>query len=383
MSKKLAASSLLAIGLLLGLSGESFARADCLKQESGRLADLIARLASREFVLGEAERDDRPYVDPSAVLNAFRHVASAMAWGNVHAAARQAAKLDYEVVEFTDAETKKSYYVLREDLSAVETIRGWGSFIVDPKCRVDVLVEVPHPFADAFTPEIGGVVFAACGAKGFLLAGAHREKADVPDLVDSVFHQVHTAWIGPSAQVTAWQIHGFASVKHAFPRGAQVVTSTGDGGVAPVVAALDSALEEHGLTSYVFNELPADADENMQLNGGVPGVTFSSLAAAKNEQGRLSRSLGGSFVHIELDVDLRSDGASRKLAGSAIAAVIDGAAAQAAAAGPSKVTLVSGELESPPEDPAAEAVTEKASTIAGEVRVAAKPVRTQRRTAAR
>ena len=381
MTKGLAASSLLVIGLFCGSPGGSFARAEGLQQETGRLADLIARLASREFVLGEPERDERPYVDPSAVLNAFRHVAAAMAWGDVHAAARQAGELDYEVVEFTDAETKKPYYVLREDLDAVETIRGWGSYIVNPHSRVNALVEAPHPFADEHTPEIGGLVFAECEAKGFLLAGAHRAKADVPDMVDSVFHQVHAAWIGPAAQVAAWQIHGFSSNKHAFPRGAQVVSSTGSGDIAPAVAVLDSVLEQRGLTSYVYNDLPAEADENRELNGEAPGVTFTSLAAAKNEQGRLSRSLGGSFVHIELDVDVRADGQSRKLAGSAIAAVINGAAKPQAAeadeqrAGPSPATSVaSNENEKAAEDPSA-----KSPADDGRVRVAAKPIREERK----
>jgi hypothetical protein len=296
-----------------------------IKTESGRLADLIARLASREYVLGAPQYDDRPYVDPSPALHAFRHVASALAWGDVRAAARQAARLDYEVVKFTDAETNKSYYVLREDLSAVEQLRGWGSYIVNPQSRVDALVEVPHPMADAHTPEIGGKIFTECEAKGFLLAGAHRDKADVPDLVDSIFHQVHAAWIGPVAQVTAWQIHGFSSIKHAFPKGAQVVASTGDGRVAPEIANLDAMLEDRGLVSYVFNELPPETKANRRLNDGVPGVTFASLAGAKNEQGRLSRSLGGSFVHVELEGNIRSDRASRDVAGEAIAAVITGA----------------------------------------------------------
>lgn len=383
MTKGLAAASLCWLGLLYGSLGGALAHADGLKQETGRLADLIARLASREHVLGEPARDERPYVDPGAVLNAFRHVAAAMAWGDVNAAARQAAELDYEVVEFIDAETKKPYFVLRENLDAIETIRGWGSYIVDPRCRVDALVEVPHPFADVHTPEIGGRVFAECEAKGFLLAGAHRAKADVPDLVDSVFHQVHTAWIGPSAQVAAWQIHGFSSMRHAFPRGAQVVTSTGGGDIAPAVAALDYVMEERGLTSYVFNELPADADENRELNGEVPGVTFTSLAGAKNEQGRLSRSLGGSFVHIELDVDVRADGESRKLAGSAIAAVIDGAAKPQATAevvlqraGPSPAAA---NLAASAEHDAAEEPAAKSRQEDRQIRVAAKPIREEQK----
>jgi hypothetical protein len=341
-------------------------------------------------VLGEPERDDRPYVDPAEVLNAFRHVASAMAWGDVNAAARQAAKLDYEVVEFKDERTKKLYLVLRENLDVVETIRGWGSYIVNPQSKVDALVEVPHPFADAHTPEIGGRVFAQCEAKGFLLAGAHRAKADVPDLVDSVFHQVHTAWIGPSARVTAWQIHGFSSTKHAFPRGAQVVTSTGGGDIVPAVAELDSVMEKRGLTSYVFNELPAEGDENRELNGDVPGVTFTSLAAAKNEQGRLSRSLGGSFVHVELDADVRADGARRKLAGSAIAAVIHSAAKpqvaeaevepQRAGSSATPTKLVTTVEDEAAKIAAEELASSKPREDGGQIRVAAKPVREGRKT---
>jgi hypothetical protein len=394
MTKGLAPSLLLMLGLALGGTPT---HADDLKQETGRLSDLIARLASREYVLGEPGRDDRPYVDPAEVLNAFRHVASAMAWGDVNAAARQAAKLDYEVVEFQDERTKKLYLVLRENLDVVETIRGWGSYIVNPQSKVDALVEVPHPFADAHTPEIGGRVFAECEAKGFLLAGAHRAKADVPDLVDSVFHQVHTAWIGPSARVTAWQIHGFSSTKHAFPRGAQVVTSTGGGDIVPAVAELDSVMDERGLTSYVFNELPAEGDENRELNGDVPGVTFTSLAAAKNEQGRLSRSLGGSFVHVELDADVRADGARRKLAGSAIAAVIHSAAKPPATADLRQVAEAeveseragsspsSTKLAATAEDEAAKVAAEELASSKsregdGQIRVAAKPVREGRKT---
>jgi hypothetical protein len=308
-------------------------RAGAIEPESGRLAELIARLASSEYVLGQPDSDPRPYVDPAPVLNAFRHLASSLAWGDIEAAAKSAPEVGYEVVRFTDRDTKREYLVLREDVGAVKTIRGWGSYILNPSSKTDAVVEVPHPKADLHTPEVGAVVFAACEARGFLLAGTHREKADVPDLVDSVFHQVHTAWVGPAAQVTAWQIHGFASAKHAFPRGAKVVASTGGGELVPEVAQLDAALEDRGFPSYVFNELPPDATANKQLNEGVPGATFSSLAASKNEQGRHSRSLGGSFVHVELAEGVRSDADSRAAAGEVIAAVIAGTVAKTAATG--------------------------------------------------
>ena len=339
-------------------------RAAAIQPESGRLVELIARLASSEYVLGEPTSDQRPYVDPAPVLHAFRHLASSLAWGDVKAAAKGATDVGYEVVRFTDSDTKREYLVLREDLDAVKTIRGWGSYIINPASKTSAIVEVPHPKADLHTPEVGGVVFAACEAKGFLLAGTHREKADVPDLVDSVFHQVHTAWVGPAAQVSAWQIHGFASAKHAFPRGAKVVASSGDGALAPEVAQLDAALEERGLPSYVFNDLPADTSANKELNEGVPGETFSSLAASKNEQGRHSRSLGGSFVHIELAEGVRADADSRAAAGAAIAAVITGGGTNTAAASadPSSTATVEAAVS------AAEAADD------APVRLAAKPV---------
>jgi hypothetical protein len=316
-------------------------RAEGLKAEKGRLQALVARLASSDYVLDESFRDKRPYVDPTPVLNAFRHMASAVAWGDVNSAAKQAAKLDYELVEFTDTHTKNEYYVLRENLKRVDPIRGWGSYIFNPHSRVDALVEAPHPIADAQTPEVGGLVFENAQARGFLLAGAHREKADVPDLVDSIFHQVHTAWIGPLAQVAAWQIHGFDGSKHSFPDGTGVIASTGDGGIVPEVSSLDSLLEDRGLKSYVFNDRAADSHINKKLNKGVPGVTFTALAATKNEQGRLSRSLGGSFVHVELESNIRSNEDTRELAASVIATAMAGAPDRSNGVADSKELLAS------------------------------------------
>ena len=378
MYKGMAVLSLLAMMALSALAPPADAQA--LSKESGRFADLVDQLSGRDYVLGSPARDDRPYVDPAPVLHAFRHLASAMAWGDINAAARKAAELGYEIIEFTDVDTKHEYYVLREDLAVTKTTRGWGSYIVNPKGKVDAIVEVPHPLADIHTPEIGGQIFVECEARGYLLAGSHREKADVPDLVDSIFHQVHTAWIGPLAQVTAWQIHGFAGAKHPFPQGTQVVASNGDGAIAPEIAALDTMLEERGMSSYVFTQLPADDDDNKLVNGEVPGVTFTSLAAAKNEQGRLSRSLGGAFVHIELERDVRSDKERRQQASSAIALVMT-SDPRGTEQTKGKVRLASAEVEIPPSDLAApasieaEPVAVAASVDAtADLRVAAKPI---------
>jgi hypothetical protein len=330
MTKGLLLPLLIAAALVAAAS--TIATATEIKTERGRLQDLIVRLASSDYVLGEPGSDSRPYVDPTPVLHAFRHLAAALAWGDVQDAALEAAKLDYEVVKFVDATTQHDYYVLREDLSQGQASRGWGSYIFNPAGRINAVVEVPHPLADAQTPEIGGAVFELAGARGYLLAGAHRLKADVPDLVDSIFHQVHTAWIGPAANVAAWQIHGFASAKHAFPDGAHVIASTGDGAIVPEVEMLDAKFESEGLATYVFNQTPPRSAANQQLNGDVPGVTFRSLAATANQQGRHSRSLGGAFVHVELESRLRLDAQQASRAATVIAAAMSEAPAARLAA---------------------------------------------------
>lgn len=309
----------LILTLALASAASAAIAAQPLKSESGRIEDFIARLASTDYLLGEPNEDPRPYIEPGPALHAIRHIAQQIAAGDFAVAARQADKVDCEVVEFTDLVTDDVYYALRENVSRLRQTRGWGSYIYKPSGRIDALVEVPHPIADVNTRSIGAKVFAASDAKGFLLAGTHRAKADVPDLVDSAFHQVHVAWVGPFAQVAAWQIHGFSLAKHEFPRGASVIVSTGDGTVVPELTHLDAMLENQGVTSYVFNDLSPESRANKRLNGGFPGVTFTSLAATENEQGRHSRRLGGKFVHVELESSLRLERTNRELVSSVIA----------------------------------------------------------------
>lgn len=370
------APSLLAtilIAICLAALGEAASAAGPLRTESGRLQDLIARLAGSDYVLNERAVDKRPYVDPAPVLNAFRHVAAALAWGDPRDAASQAAKLDYEVVKYTDRETKDRYLVLRQDLDRAPDCFGWGSYIINLHSRTNALVEVPHPIADAQTPELGGEVFERAAAKGFLLAGAHRDKADVPDLIDSVFHQVHAAWIGPAAQMAAWQIHGFAKYKHSFPRDARVIASTGDGAVAPELANLDAQFDERGLTSYVYNDRPARSRTNRRLNGDVPGVAFTGLAAAANEQGRHSRSLGGTFVHVELESGVRLDADQREKAVAAITAAMTGAPTQSPDADATTATLASHETPVVESSAPAEAPAEDMPATRPVERIAALP----------
>ncbi|QDU91279.1 hypothetical protein Pla175_47000 [Pirellulimonas nuda] len=297
------------------------ARAQSIATVTGSLAGLVAELTGPKYFLRGPKSDPRPYVDPSPELPTLFRTARLLDSGAVDEAARLAEQAGYEVVRFVDQKSGKQYLLLREDLARVSQPRGWGAFLLNPDSQVPAIVEAPHPLDDSNSAKVAAMVFEH-GAKGLLLAGAQRDKADVPDLIDSVFHQVHVAWTGPLGQVAAWQIHGFAIEKHPFPDDAKAILSTGGGEVTEQIVTLNDRLVQRGMAGYSFNNLKPKDELNQKVNEGTPGVRFSSLAATKNEQGRHLRSVGGAFVHVELERAVRSDAGQRRVAAEAIAEAI-------------------------------------------------------------
>ncbi len=303
---------------VVGLVTASSALAQSVTNISGTLPALVAELTSHDYFLRGPHSDPRPYVSPQPALGLMFRAAKLLDCGQVDEAAKLASGAGYEVVRFVDRETREEYLVLREDLKSVQQVRGWGAYVLNPASEIPAIVEVPHPLDDANTAKVGAMVFAN-GARGLLLAGAQRDKADVPDLIDSIFHQVHVAWTGPWGKVAAWQIHGFAIEKHRFPENAKAVLSTGSGEVINEIVTLNNQLTERGIDGYAFNRLKAEDEVNQLINNGQPGVRFTSLAATKNEQGRHLRSIGGAFVHVELERAIRNDETQRQIAADAIA----------------------------------------------------------------
>ena len=286
--------------------------------ESGKLLDLVEELTSREYSLHEEAVDPRPYVEPSFELPTLYRASRHLMKGYVDEAARLAAKVDYEIVRFNDTETDHHYLVLRENVSRLSQPRGWGSYLLNPHSSLPALIEAPHPQDDWHSAKVAARVFSH-GARGLMIAGSHRGKADVPDLVDSVFHQVHVAWSSSLERMTVWQIHGFAGRKHVFPRNAKAILSTGGGQLINEMLVLDERFNERGIETYAYNRLAPNSPLNKWINGGTPGLRFSSLSATQNEQGRHLRSLGGTFVHVELEWSLRSEEEKRRIAAEAIA----------------------------------------------------------------
>lgn len=295
--------------------------AQSLPTISGTISELIDELTSSRYFLGSAKEDPRPYMHPSDALGTLHRTAKLLDRGEVEEAARLATQVEYELVEFVETESEERFLLLREDISRLAQPRGWGAYMLNPKSELPAIIEAPHPIDDAHSAEVAALVFLQ-GAKGLLIAGAQRHKANVPDLVDSVFHQVHVAWTGTLGKVTAWQIHGFAIEKHPFPETAQAVLSTGNGEVTGEIVQLNSELGSRGLEGYTFNRLQPTEALNLEINRGTPGTSFRSLAATRNEQGKHLRALGGSFVHVELERSVRIDHQQRQIAAEAIAQAV-------------------------------------------------------------
>ena len=319
----------------------------CGLTTADNLEEFIAEEKTR--ILQRVSDVNEYHVPTAAEQSAFACLAHELANGNLAEAQATATGLNFEIVEIDDSDgndpnsTNNVYYALRDTTAEP---RGWGTYIVNPTATTDALVEVPHPLHDANTWQIGSEVFRRSGARGFLLAGAHRHvngtpagdkygEADVAHRRNSIFHQVHLAWSGSRAANTAWQIHGFDLQNHVgneankMPEGTAAVLSGGNKLISDEIVQLDSRLDamladefsdEQPPRSYAFHENDPRGDV-VNKNGNVvePGTRFSNLGATLNVQQQDSRRRGGEFVHAELEKIIRDVASRRSLAATEIA----------------------------------------------------------------
>lgn len=279
-------------------------------------------------------KDSQGYLAPSVQDRAdFRSLADGL-WNagstsDLNNLVPLAETLDYDVLSLSNAGS--TYFGLQEANTGADR-KGWGSFLIRQGTAGNALVEVPHPLGDINTPSISAQAFVESGAKGFMIAGAHRNAnglgtADVAHLSASIFQEVHQSFVENADDLSVWQIHGFNLDLHPeFPAGIDAVISNGTGSVTDLVLGIDQSID--GLagdwTSYAYNTLDVDDPLNIATNETLVGSVFSSLAATTNIQQQHTTSLGGQFVHIELEQSFRIDGGdfSRQLISQAIADTI-------------------------------------------------------------
>ncbi|RNC79629.1 MAG: T9SS C-terminal target domain-containing protein [Balneola sp.] len=141
---------------------------------------------------------------------------------------------DYEMVLLTDTSfIDRQYYLIREKTPVT---LGWGLYASDPNYQRDVIVGVPHPIYDSFTPQQGVNMFQYLGGRLLAMAGTHRcsndeasfsdgtttvcndtdtsEKFKVSDMAhyDSTAFQIaHESLKELSSNVYAINLHGHAS----------------------------------------------------------------------------------------------------------------------------------------------------------------------------
>ncbi|SNR59345.1 hypothetical protein [Blastococcus mobilis] len=198
-------------------------------------------------------------------------------------------------LEVLDAEGRE-VRVLTEDVDQ-GTAQGWGLYAVREGAGAPphLVVEVPHPRADLWTEDVGAELFASLDAAALLVAGAHRtaggNAADVAHQPTSAFATVDRAVVGPGTVVL--QVHGFDESRH--PGSAQVVLSSAESMPGTLVQELDDALEDAGFETCVYD-----------------GEQCHALAGMTNVEAAHARSVGATFIHLELAEDLRRSGPVRQ-----------------------------------------------------------------------
>ena len=306
----------------------------CAAAANGELlfiSDQTIQSHAAELKTRIAQRDSQGYLVPSQQQRAdFRSLANelwnASSIADLQGLTSDAEAIGYDVLSLTAGDD--TYFGLQES-NTIAQPKGWGSFLLRQGAAGNALIEVAHPLADINTLEISAQAFADSDSRGFLIAGAHRnangqDTADVAHLDESIFQEVHQSFAENAAEVSVWQIHGFdIDIHPELPNYSDAIVSAGTGDVTEILLGLDQRIDdlEGDWDSFSFNTLDVDDPLNVATNGDIAGNTFSLLAATTNIQQLHTTSIGGQFVHIELEQSFRIDGgeSARQLIAQTIA----------------------------------------------------------------
>lgn len=98
--------------------------------------------------------------------------------------------IPYDVVQFTDTDNNRVYYMMRERLSdyfddnGTETTTddesgsfhyGWGLYVYNPSATKPIIIVVPHPNDDYIAVPLAWKAFTQLDARYFFISGAGRE----------------------------------------------------------------------------------------------------------------------------------------------------------------------------------------------------------------
>ena len=171
----------------------------------------------------------------------FRSALTSLLKGKVSRAQEFLSLIDMEVVRFKDT-TGITFYLIREKPDM--TPRGWGLYAINLQSSRSIVLEIPHPIADARTETEGAAFFLELSARALIIAGTHRcanlssslcsgktsvcsdpappEPYRISDAAHSkghLFQVAHETLLDSNVALVAVALHGFArrgSDPHAF-----------------------------------------------------------------------------------------------------------------------------------------------------------------------
>jgi len=317
---------------------------------SGDLAAFIKRelLPSITNVTGSgsganpADRRNEYILPTASQLASWRAVFQSLlagAWAPAHAKARMISST-YNVVQFLDTPSGRTYYVLMEGLpgnipapaahasgiSITEpsdpTRRGWGTYVFDPQALRAVSVSAPHPKDDLETADEAVEAYLALRARTLLIAGADRDQntalatcaqssrpyfeSDVAHAAGTVFQMAFEQIYGSDSVTWHFQFHGNASrcTEDVFlSNGVPAAPGTMHALAANIEAASKAAAPNGPVLVAGVYDSESDCDlrgtDNVQMRFA-SGWPHASLCAPENVPAAPSR-----FIHVEQSRDAR------------------------------------------------------------------------------
>jgi hypothetical protein len=272
-------------------------------------------------------KNSAEYVPPVGTeKRKFRRALTSLLQGKVASAQKFLSLIDMEVVRFKDT-TGITFYLMREKPDI--TPRGWGLYAINPHSSRSIVLEIPHPIADAKTESEGAAFFLELSARALIIAGTHRcantssspcsgmtsvcsdtgppesyRTSDAAHSKGHLFQVAHETLLDADVALVAVALHGFAqrdSDPHAF-----VSDGTKDYASAANLANQFTALLI--AVTYLTNAAQSCND----------GSTGARLCGTEDIQGRyangslnachLEAPATGRFLHIEQSLDLRTAG---------------------------------------------------------------------------
>ena len=174
--------------------------------------------------------DDMLWTLPSSsATSVFVQTIALMLAGEYEDAAREAQRIDFKLIEYTDP-ARGVHYILQDTPNA-DNITPGGTYVWNPRALYPVVVEVSHPRFDSNTSKEGIELYLASESAWLLLSGTHRRsdttlttcdgassndyrRSDPAHAEAHFFHAAHAQIDDSLHEPLFIQLHGFGAAAY-------------------------------------------------------------------------------------------------------------------------------------------------------------------------